>query len=225
MGRYTLNINGEPIERFTNVSLNEIDRFTTSYDSISDILEALDRKDIKGVKNLKISYFVDKMQKQLDVSLDDKEDLKNINDQPSGKIDYTNRVFLRHTNNFCEKIRNDKEFYKFVMKSNLLNLKIKQYIELDCHNNNVFYDNKIKEYLGSYLQFRNVLFLLEEYEWIKIGKDIYDQKSEEVSDKENNPLLEEGFTKEELKKYQTYMDNLPDDDYMRSDDISGYNRR
>lgn len=215
MGKYTLNINGQPIEKFTKVSLNKIDEFTTSYDSISDILEALDRKNIKGVKNLKISYRVCKMQEELNVALDDKRDLKYVNDGKTAKIDYTNRVFLRYANKFCEKIRKDKEFYKFVMKSNLLNLKIKQYIKLDHNNSNIFYENKIIEHLASYLQFRNVLFLLEEYEWVKIGKQIEEQKSKKTNEG-NNPLDGENFTKEELEDYQTYMDNLPDDepDYL-----------
>lgn len=215
MGRYTLNINGEPIKTFTEVSLNKIDKFTTSYNSISDILEALDRKNIKGVKNLKISYRVYKTEKQLNVALNDKEDLQYVSEELTGKIDYNNRVFSRYANEFCEKIRKDKDFYIFVMKSNLLNLKIKQYIELDHHKSNVFYENKIKEYLGSYLQFRNVLFLLEEYVWVKIGKDIENQKKQQNKE-QATPLDGENFTKEEIEEYQKYIDNLPDDepDYL-----------
>lgn len=214
MGRYTLKINDQPIKGFIKVGLDDIDKFTVNFDSISSILEKLELKDIKGIKNLKITYQMYQMEKKLDVALENKNDLKYIKIEANGKINYGNRVFSRYANIFCEKIRNDKQFYKFIMSSKMINEKLKQYIELDVKNNNIFYEDKIKEHLGTYLQFRNILFLLEEYEWYVVSKQ-YSKASEIENEEEvrlSSPLDGEDYTDEEKAAYQEYMDNLPDDE-------------
>src|SRR5574344_921221 len=138
MGRYTLEINKQPIEGFTKVKLDEIDKFTIDSECVYDVLEKLKLNNIKGIKNLKITYQMNRMTKQLDVALDRESDLRYIKIQPNGELDYSNRVFKRYADSFCKKIRDDKQFYEVVMSSKSITEKLKQYIQLDVENNNSY---------------------------------------------------------------------------------------
>ena len=209
MGRYTLILDGNPVEKYTKVNLREIDLYTINFNTTKELIDDLNRKGITDLAELKITYKAYSKEKRLSVALDSKNVLKQVKCLSEGKLDYSDSTFKKYTRKFCEQLLRDKDFFKLCLRSNLLNSKIKDYIELMVYEKNVFYENKLIEHLGNYLQFRNVIFILSEYEGYK---QALQSKQEKIEEPEENKgyLYDENFTQEEIEAYQDYMDNLPD---------------
>lgn len=214
--KYTLMIDNNPYEKLTKVSLHEIDKFTTQFEDEYDLIEELNNQGIYNVKNIKINYRYNGIQ-ETDVAYKDKEDLQKIEFSNGVNIREANHVYIKYVNIFCEKIFSNQIFYKIASESRLFNDKIREYINLYHQTGDSFHKERLKHHLINYKQFRAILFILEEYEWLEKGVQINDSdktKKEEYDDfdavVEHRDEKEEFYTLEELKEYNYQIESVPE---------------
>jgi|GEM_PF-2588215 len=221
MGRYTLTMETydnqtvnvcfkEANKTASKVSLKTIDKFTTDVANQKDLLERLETN--LNVKNINITYLYNKVIKTTPIAYRDKKDLTKLSMVTDSTIDTNNSVFNRYMYKFLEMLE-EKKFFSYAMGSDLLTLKQKEYIEMRIYYGDYtkFIEDKLKSHCSTYLQFRNILFLMEEYMLLKqmqtapIEASTYDEEDERDPDEDNL------YSEEEKRKYQEYMDNLPDE--------------
>ena len=85
--------------------------------------------------------------------------------------------------------------------------------------------NRIRYHLSTYLQFRKIVFLFEEFDWyirkLEFNRE-YEEAMEELKNKEpfssrKEKILDDEFLSEkELEEYKEYMDGLPDNYHPHS---------
>ncbi len=229
MGRYTLtmetydnqtiNICFKEASKMTSkVSLKTIDKFTTEAINQKDLLKRLDTD--LNVKNINMTYIINKGIRTTPIAYQDKKDLAKLNMNTDSTIDINNSVFNHHMYKFLELLE-EKKFYAYAMCSSLLTLKQKEYIELRIYYGvyTKFNEDKLKLHSSSYHQFRNILFLMEEYMLKKQSQNIIDPVSDTEDFDNHDPDEENLYCEEEKRKFQEYMDNLPDEipDYFDDD--------
>lgn len=214
MGRYTLKVNETIVDKFSKVDLQKIDAYTTRFTSGKEILESLN---LSG--SLSVSYIFNKEERQIELAYNDKAYLTDLTYDSTKKIDNRNKVFQKYVRLFLENLRHD-EFYDMVKKSNLFHSKIKEYVDLYVNNGDQFSVNKLNEYLSNYLQFRNIIFILEQYDYYLAEKYArkkrMEVKIEQVFEEEHQ---EEFFTEEDYSKYGEYIEshNIPLPDSMKKE--------
>lgn len=227
MGRYTLTMETydnqtvnvcfkEASKMTSKVSLKTIDKFTTDVANQKDLLERLETK--FNVKNINITYLYNKVIKTTPIAYKDKKDLTKLSMVTDSTIDTNSSVFNRYMYKFLEMLE-EKNFFYYAMGSDLLTDKQKEYIELRIYYGDYrnFIEEKLKSHSSTYLRFRNILFLMEEYTLSKqkptapIETSVYDEEDERDPDEENL------YSEEEKRKFQEYMDNLPDEYYCHDD--------
>lgn len=210
MTKYTLIKDNEEIPKFKSVDLSTIDKYTTQFDSVSALQRALG---ISGVSKLKIYYNVQGTRKKIDVAYSDKKKLQDVVSEKTTKIDLNNRVFISFMDNFIKRLREDSNFFKYIINSYDVNAKIKEYATLAARSYDPFFDRKLREYAATYLQFRKLLFVLEKYNQPKIEeKETVVEPSSCLRDDDRITRWlgeDNNFTEEELEEYEKYMDNLP----------------
>lgn len=227
MGRYTLSIqtyDNQTINlRFnqqgkfeSKVSLRTIDCLTTQFKDKESFIARLKQDYI--IEDINITYLANKIVKNTYVAFEDKKDLTKIAMIDKSNIDVNNSVFNSHMYDFFNMLE-DEKFFVFAINSDLLTYKQKEYIEVRIVDGNYdkFYEDKIKNYSSSYLQFRNILFLMELYKMKKqLPKvEIPAEEDTEYYDPDEDNL----YSEEEKRQYQEYMDSLPDElpDYYDDD--------
>lgn len=227
MGRYTLSLQTYDNQiinlRFnqqgkfeSKVSLRTIDSLTTQFKDKESFIARLKQDYI--IEDIKITYLANKIVKNTYVAFEDKKDLTKIAMIDKSNIDVNNSVFNGHMYDFLDMLE-DEKFFVFAINSDLLTYKQKEYIEVRIVDGNYdkYYEDKIKSYSSSYLQFRNILFLMELY---KIKKQLLKVEIPAVEDIEYyDPDEDNLYSEEEKRQYQEYMDNLPDElpDYYDDD--------
>ncbi len=227
MGRYTLSLQTYDNQiinlRFnqqgkfeSKVSLRTIDSLTTQFKDKESFIARLKQDYI--IEDIKITYLANKIVKNTYVAFEDKKDLTKIAMIDKSNIDVNNSVFNGHMYDFLDMLE-DEKFFVFAINSDLLTYKQKEYIEVRIVDGNYdkFYEDKIKSYSSSYLQFRNIIFLMELY---KIKKQLLKVEIPAVEDIEYyDPDEDNLYSEEEKRQYQEYMDNLPDElpDYYDDD--------
>lgn len=230
MGRYTLTMETydnqtvnvcfkEASKTTSKVSLKTIDKFTTGVANQKDLLKRLETN--LNVKNINITYLYNKIVKTTPIAYEDKKDLTKLNMISDSAIDVNNSVFNRHMYKFLELLE-DKKFYSYAMCSDLLTLKQKEYIEMRIYYGvyTKFIEDKLKSHSSTYHQFRNMLFLMEEYMLLKQSQNLVAAASLSEEEDERDPDEENLYSEEEKRKYQEYMDNLPDEYYDDTDDMT-----
>ena len=230
MGRYTLVMDTyekqkiaitlkEGSKRKSKVSLKTIDDLTTQTNSVEELAQKLNIK--RGVSNFRITYISNKMCLSLPVAYSDKKVLSRVRIQNGSNINVNNSVFRSIMYEFLSRLdsRDEryKDFYRFAMESKLLNAKQKEYISRRIASGDYtsFCEEEIQKLSSPYRQFRNILFLMEEYDMIYQNHEITSAKEEKEDEDiyEDDPDKEGFFSEEEKRAYQEYMDNLPDENY------------
>lgn len=227
MGRYTLTMEtydnqtvnvcfNEADKMASKVSLKTIDKFTTDATNQKDLLERLETN--LNVKNINITYLYNKTIRTTPIAYGDKKDLTKLSMISDSTIDTSNSVFNRHMYKFLEMLE-ERKFFCYAMSSNLLTHKQKEYIEMRIYYGvyTSFIEDKIKSHSGTYHQFRNILFLMEEYTLLKQKKAAPNVSIICDEEDERDPDEEHLFSEEEKREYQEYMDNLPDEFYCHGD--------
>lgn len=230
MGRYTLVMDTfekqkiaislkEGSKKKTKVSLKTIDDLTTQVPSASELAKSLNIR--KNVSEFRVTYISNKMCLSLPVAYSDKKVLSRVKLQKGSNINVNNSVFQSIMYEFLSRLDSReekyKDFYRFAMESNLLNLKQKEYISRRIASGDYtsFCEQEIHKLSSPYRQFRNILFLMEEYDMI-YQNPVKEEVAEEIDDIDkdyDDPDKEGFFSEEEKKAYQEYMDNLPDENY------------
>lgn len=228
MGRYTLtmetydnqtvNVCFKEAKMASKVSLKTIDKFTTEASNQKDLLKRLDTD--LNIKNINITYLYNKEVKIAPIAYGDKRDLTRLSMLNDSTIDINNSVFNHNMYKFLELLE-EKKFFLYAMGSNLLTLKQKEYIELRIYYGiyTQFNEDKLKLHSSSYHQFRNILFLMEEYILLKQIQTAPVVASTCDEEDDHDPDEENLYSEEEKRKFQEYMDNLPDEipDYLDED--------
>ena len=227
MGRYTLSMltyDNQTINlRFnqqgkfeSKVSLRTIDSLTTHFKDKESLIARLKQNYI--IEDINITYLANRMMKSTYVAYEDKKDLVKLDMIDNSNIDINNSVFNGYMYDFLHMLE-DREFFLFAINSDLLTYKQKEYLELRIINGNYdkFYEDKIKSYSSSYLQFRNLLFLMEHYKIKKQLPEVQIQSEEEIE--YYDPDEDNLYSEDEKRQYQEYMDSLPDElpDYYEDD--------
>lgn len=225
MGRYTLvmdtldkqrvSINlSESGKTKSKVSLKTIDDLTTQTVSPEELAIKLN---VKGkASGFKITYISNKVCLSLPIAYSDKRLLSRVKLQGGSNINVDNAVFRSVMYDFLRKLESkdshNQDFYRFAMESSLLNSKQKEYIlrRISSGDYTEFCESKIRAHSSTYRQFRNILFLMEQYDMRYKPKEEVDLSYEED---DYDPDKEGFFTEEEKKAYQEYLDNLPDENY------------
>ena len=157
----------------------------------------------------------------LPVAYSDKKVLSRVKLQKGSSININNSVFQSVMYEFLSRLDSReekyKDFYRFAMESNLLNLKQKEYISRRIANGDYtsFCEQEIHKLSSPYRQFRNILFLMEEYDMIYQNpeKEEVEEEIDDIDKDYDDPDKEGFFSEEEKKAYQEYMDNLPEENY------------
>jgi len=230
MGRYTLTMETydnqtvnvcfkEASKMASKVSLKTIDKFTTEAANQNDLLKRLETN--LNVKNINITYLYNKDVKTTPIAYGDKKDLAKLSMITDSTIDTNNSVFNRYMYKFLEMLE-EKKFFSYAMSSDLLTLKQKEYIEMRIYYGEYtkFVEDKLKSHSSTYLQFRNILFLMEEYMLLKQKQTVQNVTSPCDEEDERDPDEENLYSEEEKRQFQEYMDNLPDEvpDYLDEDE-------
>lgn len=240
MGRYTLSVETFKKQKIViefdgpkgytaKVPLSVIDEFTTQASNARELTEILE---IKGVKNIKITYVHNREEKTLPIAYDDKHSLNEVVMIDDSNVSQTNKVFLNEMFNFLKLLEN-KEFYEMIMKSREVTDKQKEYIfkRIKEGDYSDFVTRKIYEYSASYKQFRSILFLAEQFK-TRDQKIPFEQSRDylEPEEIEPAPVVDEdndedeydpdkdGFmSDEEMEAYQNYLKSLPDDNFTKEE--------
>lgn len=228
MGRYTLTMQtygnqsikmpfNENGRKATKVSLWTIDKLTTDSKNEEDFLNSIGK--CQKVNDVTITYLNNRELKSVPVAYQDKKALTEVTLNKENKINIDNNVFKKNIYMFLQKLE-DRNFFEFSMNSSLLTDKQKEYItiRIEYGNYKKFYEDKIITHSSSYRQFRNILFLIEEYELMKMNKCLEKESTTEPED-EHDPDLDHIYSEEEKQEFQAYLDNLPDEipDYILMD--------
>lgn len=235
MGRYTLTMETydnqtvdvclkEASKMTSKVSLKTIDKFTTDVANQQDLLKRLETK--LNVKNIDITYLYNKAIKTTPIAYGDKKDLTRLNMITDSVIDTNNSIFNHHMYKLLELLE-EKKFFSYAMCSDLLTLKQKEYIEMRIYYGvyTKFIEDKLKSHSSTYHQFRNILFLMEEYMLLKQRQNITEAASVGDEEDERDPDEENLYSDEEKRQYQEYMENLPDEYYDDRDIEEDYGRQ
>ncbi len=230
MGRYTLTMEtydnqtvnvrfNEAGKMTSKVSLKTIDKFTTETTDENDLLKKL-KVNLK-IKNIDITYIFNKEIRTTPIAYNDKKDLAKIKMISNSAIDTNNSVFNKVIYEFLELLE-EKSFFLYAMGSDLLTIKQKEYIEMRIYYGvyTKFYEDKLKLHSSSYHQFRNILFLIEKYTLIKQNKNVPEPVTDMEEFDDHDPDEENLYSEEEKRKFQEYMDSLPDGvpDYLEEED-------
>jgi len=234
MGRYTLTMETydnqtvnvcfkEASKATSKVSLKTIDELTTKVTNQEDLLRRLETK--FDIKNINITYLYNKTIRTTPIAYEDKKDLTKLKMIADSTIDTNNGIFNDYMQKFL-KLLEEKKFFSYAMCSNLLTLKQKEYIEMRIYSDLdlKFIENKLKSHSSSYYQFRNILFLMEEYMLLKQRQNTVEVASICDDEDERDPDEENLYSEEEKIQYQEYMDNLPDEYHGDIDDEDDYKR-
>lgn len=207
--KQTIKINFLEKNKLTNeVSLKTIDEYTTTTSSREELLKKINSNE--KIKSIKITYVIDDWIRQVPLAYNDKNKLNEINFKHGSHIDENNRVFKNTMSKLMELLKKD-DFYIYAMESDLLTSKQKEYIEIIFKSvkYNQFNYSKFYSYCNSYRNFRDILFLIEKYEMLVLANQ--EKKTviiEEIDDEDDHEDVL--FDEDEKKRYQQYLDNLPD---------------
>ena len=104
------------------------------------------------------------------------------------------------------------------MCSSKINDMVKKYVKLisTSYKDEIFFKNKLKSYLSSYLQFREALFIMAKYDQMKTDSELAMKEAEkreeeeririEEEEEERERHQEEFYTEDDIKYYGEYME-------------------
>lgn len=222
MGRYTLTMETfnrqivtinllEDNQYKEKVSLRTIDKYTTKSTSRDDLIKRINSNE--KIKSIKITYIQNGMIKEVPLAYKDKSKLNDVKLEKGSNISLSNTVFQSTMSKLLD-LLNKRDFFSLALNSSLLTLKQKEYIEkifVDGEYSE-FNKNKLYSYSAPYRQFRNILFLIEQYE---VHKKIEEERKVTIEDDEDD-YEDVWLSEEEKEKYEQYLESLPDGipDYM-----------
>lgn len=230
MGRYTLTVDDKEVPGYVRADLREIDKFTSSFANAEELL-----KKLKLEGRISVNYNHNGL-KRLKIAYEDKSVVGLLTYLENRRINTGDPIFREEIQKFLDKVFEDVEFKEFVFRTKLINNRVKEciseYISARTFCNPVIYEDvqDLNEKLGvvhknlsEYLQFRNLLFIVGEYEGYLAEMEARrlqeeaEQAAREREIEERFKHQEEFFTSEDYPKHKEYIlsHNIPLPDSMK----------
>lgn len=218
MGRYKIAVidinNNKTYLRFkVNGSYTEhlplvlIDRFTVKSKDVEDLkrrLYEISGNDLGKIFDIKITYEYNGETRTVPLAFSDKEFLGLMKMETESEISLNSVYFVSKMSEFIKLIDKEGSFYTYLMSSNKLLEKQKEYIEKRVFQKDysVFSEQKLRSHCSKYRQFRDILFLIDDYK-NRFAKKQDDFENEEEYKSRGNYNFKDDcyFDDEEIRKY------------------------